>query len=222
MVDLQDFKNAIANLEMGWTNQWAFIDQREQLLSQKKLALKNKALLKREGYDVDDIYGQLEEFDACSRRQIPITDDDEEKILLAALEYALNNRPIISSKCNNDLAKFYAITENTESPKRAELRYKFDVYKNLINFYLYYQDELNLFEVVTKFLTFGQQVRNSDPSHPENYYYTFEAIQYLKFLVKKKEFDKANYIIDTFDLTPITKGDTTALEKIKEKIYRRT
>lgn len=219
MDNLEDFKQALDNLEMGWTNQWAFIDQRDKLLGQKKLALNNKSLLKKEGYDVNDIYKQLEEFEECARRQLPVTDDDEEKILLAAFEYAQNNRPIISSKINEDLAQFYHAIGDTESPKQAELGYKFDVYKSLIDFYLYYQDELDLFEAITKFLKFGQQVRNSDPTHPENYYYTSEAIQYLKFLVKKKEFDKANYI-DNFDLTPIGKGDTTAFEKIKDKIYR--
>ena len=221
MDNLDDFRHALDNLEMGWTNQWAFMDQRDKLLSQKKIAMKNKNLLKKEGYDVNDIYNQLEAFESCTRRQIPITDDDEEKILLAAFEYTKNNCPIISSRINKDLGELYRDTRDIQSPKRSALRYKFDVYKNLVDFYLGYKDDFDLFEMVTKFLSFGQQVKNFDPDHSENYYYTFEAILYLKFLIRKKEFDKAIYIIDNFDLTPLGKTDTTALEKIKEKLYRR-
>ena len=47
MDNLDDFKQTLDDLEMGWTNQWAFIDQRDELLRQKKLALKNKTLLKK-------------------------------------------------------------------------------------------------------------------------------------------------------------------------------
>lgn len=219
MDDLQEWKNVVANFELGWTNQWAFMEQRDKLLEQKNLALKNKKLLKKEGYDVNDIYKQLETFEECVCRQIPITDNDNEKILLAIFEYAQNNRPIIISKMNDDLPKLYYAMGDTKSPKKAELRYKFDVYKSLVDFYLGYKEDFDLFEMITKFLEFGQQIKNSDPAHPENYYYTFEAIQYLKFLIKKKLFDKANYIINTFNLTPIGKGDTTALEKVKEKLY---
>lgn len=220
MVNSEDFINALSNLEIGWTNQWSFMDQRDKLLKQKKFAQKNKAKLKKEGYDVDDIYKQLEEFDECVRRQIPITDDEEEKIILAALEYAKNNRPIISSIINENLSQLYHDVGDTNSPKKAEFRYKFDVYRNLIDFYLCYKEDFDLFEEITNFLKFGQKVRNFDSKHPENYYYTYEAICYLKFLIKKKEFSRANYIIDNFDLTPIGKGDINAFEKIKEKIYK--
>lgn len=34
MDNFQDFKNALSNLENGWTNKWAFLGQREKLLAQ--------------------------------------------------------------------------------------------------------------------------------------------------------------------------------------------
>ena len=39
--------------------------------------------------------------------------------------------------------------------------------------------------------------------------------------IKEKDFDLAQKIVDGYSLAPIGKTDTTNLEKIKEKIYRR-
>lgn len=220
MDDLQEWKNVVANFELGWTNQWAFMEQRDKLLEQKNLALKNKKLLKKEGYDVNDIYKQLETFKECVCRQIPITDNDNEKILLAIFEYAQNNRPIIISKMNDDLPKLYYAMGDTKSPKKAELRYKFDVYKSLVDFYLGYKEDFDLFEMITKFLEFGQQIKNSDPAHPENYYYTFEAIQYTSLACAPVKWTR-KHIEKEILLLPATVNEKTEKSSIRKSPSRK-
>lgn len=218
MDNFQEFKNALTNIEMGWTNQWSFMAQLEKLLEQKPIVLKNRKALEREGYDVIDIYKQVDEFQKCIGEQKTLTDNEEERIILAALEYAKNNRPIIISKFNKSIAKLNELIGDSKSSIESSLRYRYDVSANLVNFYLYYQDELDLFDVIIKFLTFTKYLHELYPNKKECYYSTPYVIEYLKFLIKKKEFDKAKYILKNFDLPPIGKGDTDKLEKIKTKL----
>ena len=218
MDNFEDFMNALANLELGWTNQWAFIDQRDKLLSQRRWALKNKCALLKKGYDVIDIYNQLDEFEACTRSQSAITDDNDEKILLAALEYANSNRPIISSKLNNNLFNLAMGLGDTDSIKLNRLQYKYDVLTSLLAFYLSYKDNLDLYEVFNKFLSFNDFLINTYPEKKENFYCVPYVIIYLKHLIKIKEFEKAQFLIKNFIIEPIGKGDTDALEKIKMKL----
>lgn len=212
----ENFKNALSNLELGWTNQWAFIDQREQLLLEKTTALKNKKALLKEGYDVVDIYKQLDEFNLCIRKQAGLTNEEEEKILLAALYYAENNRPIISSRLNNHL---YILNNSFEKEKSA-LRYKYDVYLSLISFYLGYKKEFDLFNVFLDFLNFNEFLLSKYPNENQSFYSVGYTIIYLKFLIKVKKIERVKYIFENYTLNPIGKTDTANLEKIKEIIYK--
>lgn len=148
MDNFQNFKNALFNLESGWTGTEAFKNQKEILLSQKKLVLKNKKVLQKEGYNVIDIYKQIDEFDNCIKRQLPITDDYEEKILLAALEYANSNRPIIYSVHNKNLFELNSLLKDSYYIELPKQRYKYDVSVNLIAFYLSYREQFEVFEAV--------------------------------------------------------------------------
>ena len=216
MYTWQDWKNAVDNLEMGWTNQWVFLDQREILLAKKSDAFKKIKSLLRERYNVIDIYKQLEEFDLCIKKQKGLTDDEEEKILLAVAFYAECNRPIISSSINSTLAEL----DTPQEKEKSALRYKYDIYTNLISFYLGYKEELNLFDTFVKFLRFNEELLSKYPSEKSNFYSVPYTISYLKFLIKKKQFDKSEYILSNFTIIPTGKMDTASLEKIKEKIAK--
>lgn len=211
-----EFKSIVSNLELGWTNSSAFEDQFKKLLSYKNYALKCQKKLQKEGYDVIDIYNQAQEFQNCIFKQVTFTEEREEAIILAALEYVESNRPIICSKMNKDF--FFLNSYLPEEEKKSLLRYKYDVYCDLVSFYLSYRDQIDLYEVFIKFLDFNEYLLNSYPSDAANYYSVPYIVTYLKFLLKKKEVEKANFIIKSFTIIPRGKGDTLALEKVKQKL----
>ena len=213
-MQLYEWINKVNNLEMGWTNQWCFMDNRDTLLSYRKEALAKKKELGKMGYDVTDIYKQLDEFEKCINKQKTLTMDEEEKILLGALEYAENNRPIITSKLNRNLT---VINSNKEK-EQSSLRYKFDVYHSLINFYLGYKKDIDLFDTIVRFIEFDEYLIFTYPKDKNNFYCTSTVIYYLKFLIREKQFEKAIFILSKFKLDTIGKTDAEALEKIKAKL----
>ena len=216
-MELYEWEDLVLNLECGWTNQWCFIDNRDRLLAYKKEALANKKQLAKEGYDVQDVYKQLDEFDACTKRQKPLTDDEEESIILAAFEYSENNRPIISTKRNNLLNQLDTCNEK----EKWAFRYKFDVRHNLISFYISYADKIEIFDTVIVFIQFSEFLIKKYPNDEVSYNCTGTIIYYLKFLVKNKQFDRALFILENFNLKPRGKTETAALEKIKAKIEQK-
>ena len=216
MENLCEWTNAVSNLELGWINQWCYIDNRDVLMSLKKQALKNKKAIKEEGYDVNDVYKQLEDFESCISRQAPSTDFYEEKIILAALEYANQNRAIIISKMNSTLS----LLDTPEEKEKNALRYKFDVSLNLIGFYINYLNCIDIYENVIEFIKFTEFLASKYPHDKNHYNCTGIVIDYLKELIKSKNSDKAFFILEKFTLEPLGKTEAKNLDKIKEKLEK--
>ncbi len=214
---ITDAINAISNIECGWTNCWAFQDQKEKLFTVKKEALLKSYAFKMRGYDIIDIYKQLDKFDDCIKAQtLTLTQEEDEKLLLAVKYYADNNIPIIKTKFTDNLNELYTITP--EEKIKSAWRYKYDVYSDLMNFYLGYAEEINLFETFLKFMDFTEYLIQKYPTENNHYNHCNHAIYYLKFLIKKKEFDKAKHIVNNYTFIPRGKTETTAFEKILLKL----
>jgi hypothetical protein len=218
-MDFNEFRAPIDNLELGWTNRWCFEDNRQKLLKMKEQAFWHKQEYLKNGYDVVDIYKQLDEFNNCIKQQNTITDDPEEAIILAALEYALQLRPIICSSLNKSLYELNEIHTDKRATILHRFRYQFDVYKELICFYFSYKDKIDYFTMLNNYLSFSSKIVEEFPDEKQNFYYTGVAIFSLKYLIKIKDFSNAKQILESFTFYPSGKTDTEALEKIKYKVY---
>lgn len=212
MDNFQEFTNAVDNLRIGWTNQWAFIDQRNIILERKNFAFKNKKALQKQGYDVDQIFKELEEFENCCNRQNCLTDDPEEKIVLAAFEYGNKNKPIIYLKYFD-----FDFDIPYEKEKSADT-YKFNVYINYVSFYLFYKEHFDLFNTFKTFLDFNEILLKKYFNNKENFNSSAYTIDYLKFLIKKKDFKNVKFFIDNYTIEPKLKKDILDFEKIKIKL----
>ena len=213
------FQQAVDNLELGWTNRWCFQANLEKLLEVKDFALTYPKEFIKRGYNVVDVYAQLTEFQNCIKRQNVLTDDEEESIILAALEYALQLRPIICSRLNKSLYELDDMAPDYRHKLISQFRYQFDVYTELISFYFCYKDKINYFEMLENYLLFSTKIVEQFPSEKQNFYYTGVAIFSLKYLIKIKDFYNAKRILESFTFYPSGKTDTEALEKIKYKVY---
>ena len=213
------FQQAVDNLELGWTNRWCFQANLEKLLEVKDFALTYPKEFIKRGYNVVDVYSQLAEFQNCIKRQNVLTDDEEEAIILAALEYALQLRPIICSKLNKNLYDLHDTAFDHRWQLLRQFRFQFDVYTELIGFYFSYKDKINYYEMLENYLLFSSKIVENFPTEQVNFHYTSVAIYSLNYLIKIKDYIRAKYILETFPLFPATAGEVKELDKIKTKVY---
>lgn len=215
-MELYDIINRLSKLENDWINVWCYQDNRNKALEIKSDALKNATKLKSQGYNVKDIYKQLDAFEKCAKGQKELlTSDEDEKYMLAAVYYAEQNMPIVYGAYRKSLDEL-AVFEPAIKRKKKAARYKYDTRKDLIFLYLSYKDTIDVYAHVIDFMDFTQSL--IDEFGDEDFRQSDIAIPYLKFLIKKKEFDKARGILDKYTISPIGKGETDALEKIKQKL----
>ena len=214
---LEEVANAISNLTVGWTNRWAFADTLDKMESNKATALKNPAFFKQRGYDIADAYKQLETFLKCAEQQtLTLTQEDDEKVILAAKLYADNNRYIIETKATKDLKLFNARNMPAEAEKTA-WGYKYTVYKDLMAFYFGYTEDFDFHKTFLKYMDFTEYLIKKYPD--DNHFSQSDiGLYYVKWLVKKKQFERAKHIIETYTFKPRGKGETTTYEKIIAKL----
>lgn len=220
--DLTEILDEVLNFECAWINHWAYEEGYSRLTKMKQFALAHKNELRQQfGYVIEDVYLQLQEFESLVATIPTITGARDEAIILSALKYAKAKKMIITRRWGNIASKL----KSPHIGKDDFLYSEYAVWQNLISFdilnYANSQCATRVKENILPFLDFNEFLLKQFPNRKENFYSVALAISILKKLLKEKDFELAQKIVDGYSLAPIGKTDTTNLEKIKEKIYRR-
>ena len=207
--------NNVLNLSIGWTNWYWANEQLKILNSYRKEALRDKKKIKNELHiDVELLYKEIDAFEECLKRQPTLTDLLEERYTLAAYEYAVCNRPIISFNSNRFITQ--------EDADKFLARYKHDVFQSLISFYIYNQKAYptlysELKDKFIKFLAFCKSLKNAFPT--ANYVNpTPFAILVIKKAIKEKDDAFAKEILNSYEYTPSNDKEIEYLNKIRGKL----
>lgn len=220
--DYSDIIDELISMSEDWTNQWAYQDGYEKLIQAKDYALSYKDEIRAWGFDIEDVYRQLEDFEKCVAMADTITGSRDEAIILSAIQYAEKGKTIvyrrwIPEKKRND--SFYMTDLNLFLDKLF-----FDTKSSLFYFYVNNKNNLDCINYLkkhfTKFLDARESYLKLHKKNRDEFYCTPLVIAYCKILIKQKEIEKAKFILDTYTLESIGKTDTTNLEKIKQKIYK--
>ncbi len=218
--ELTDILNEVLSLELSWINHWAYEDALSKLLEMKSFAVKNKKQIEKEfGYDIEDIYKQLDEFEETIKSIPTITATRDEAIILAAIEYAKKRKMIISRRWGKIDSKLKA----PHISKIDILLSRFFATGNLIAFYLLNKDNQECAErvnvLIFEYLDLSIELINLYPDEEDNLNPTGLTIKVLKKLIRDKNLSLAKQIFENYKLKP-RGSETTALSKIKEKIYK--
>lgn len=221
--DYMDIVNELVGLDSGWVNQWAYEDCYNKLIQLKPKALRYKKQIRSWGYDIDDVYKQLEEFEYCVSSIKTITNTRDEAIILSAVQYAKSGKTIIFNRWETEqkrVEKFFMTDINLFLDTQL-----FETQKSLFFFYIMNKENPLCLEYLDiEFIPFLDKCEGFLRIHPKeqsNFYFVPLVISYCKILLKQKRFNDIKNLIENYTLIPIRKTDTTNLEKIKEKIYRR-
>jgi len=214
-MDYMEFYNNVSNLSNGWTNWYWANEQLKTLNSFRKEALRDKKKIKNELHiDVKLLYKEIDAFEECLKRQSTLTNLLEERYTLAAYEYAINNKPIISY--------WYHKLMNQKEVNEFLARYKFDVSYSLITFYIFNEDKYPAFYSKIKssfinFLNFCSQLQTTFPNavHME---LTCHAISVMRTAIKQNDTPFAMEVLNAYNYKPTTKREIKDLDKIKEKL----
>lgn len=214
-MDYMEFYNNVLNLSIGWTNWYWANEQLKTLNSYRKDALRDKKKINNELHiDIKLLYKEIDEFEECSRRQPTITGLLEERYTLAAYEYAVCNKPIISFNSNRFITQ--------EEADNFLARYKHDVFLSLINFYIYNQKSyptlyLELKDKFIKFLAFCKSLKKAVPT--ANYVNpTPLAILVIKKAIKEKDDAFAKEVLNSYEYEPSNDKEIEYLSKIRGKL----
>lgn len=214
-MDYMEFYNNVLNLSIGWTNWYWANEQLKTLNSYRKDALRDKKKINNELHiDIKLLYKEIDAFEECSRRQSTITGLLEERYTLAAYEYAVCNRPIISFNSNRFITQ--------EDADKFLARYKHDVFKSLISFYIYNQKSyptlyLELKDKFIKFLAFCKSLKKAVPT--ANYVNpTPLAILVIKKAIKEKDDAFAKEVLNSYEYEPSNDKEIEYLNKIRGKL----
>ena len=134
-----DFCNAILNLEIGWTNWFWCSDNICKLKQWEKQAFTYKREFAKNGIDLKDLYKQIADFEKKAASQKTLTKEPQEAIILTAVEYAMQGRPIIFSMANKGATK--SPYNTTQDKIKQTYRYQYDVCKDLISFYYQHRND---------------------------------------------------------------------------------
>ncbi len=214
-MDYMDLYNNVSNLSNGWTNWYWANEQLKSLNSYRKEALRDKKKIKNElDIDVKLLYKEIDAFEECLKRQSTLTDLLEERYTLAAYEYAVSNRPVLS------FCSYRFATQKDADNFLA--RYKHDVFQSLISFYIYNQKAyptlyLELKDKFIKFLSFCKSLKNTFPTvdyvNP-----TPLAILVIKKAIKEKDDAFAKEVLNSYEYTPSSDKEIEYLSKIRGKL----
>ncbi len=214
-MDYMEFYNNVSNLSNGWTNWYWANEQLKTLNSFRKEALRDKKKINSELHiDVKLLYKEIDAFEECLRRQSTLTDLLEERYTLAAYEYAINNKPIISY--------WYHKLMSQKEVNEFLARYKHDVFLSLINFYIYNQKSyptlyLELKDKFIKFLAFCKSLKKAILT--ANYVNpTPLAILVIKKAIKEKDDAFAKEILNSYEYEPSSDKEIEYLNKIRGKL----
>lgn len=220
--ELTEILDEVLNFECAWINHWAYEEGYTRLTEMKQFALAHKNELREQfGYVIEDVYLQLQEFESLIATIPTITGTRDEAIILSALKYAKKKKMIITRRWGNIVSKL----KPPLIEKDDFLYSKYAAWQNLISYdilnYNVSQCATRIKDNILPFLDFNECLLKQFPNYKENFYSVPLTISVLKKLLKEKDFLLAQKIVDGYTLAPIGKTDTTNLEKIKEKIYRR-
>lgn len=214
-MDYLELYNKVFNLSIGWTNWYWANETLIYLTNVKNDALNHKGVQPCEfQLDIKDVFNQVEEFKNCLRKQTPTTELEEERFTLAAYEYALNNKPIITIDYHAKLTQ--------EEADNFLARYKHDVFLSLINFYIYNQKSypalyLELKDKFIKFLAFCKSLKKAVPT--ANYVNpTPLAILVIKKAIKEKDDAFAKEVLNSYEYEPSNDKEIEYLSKIRGKL----
>lgn len=220
--ELTEILDEVLNFECAWINHWAYEEGYSRLTEMKQFALAHKNELRQQfGCVIEDVYLQLQEFESLIATTPTITGTRDEAIILSAFKYAKQKKMIITRRWGNIVSKL--------KPPRIDkddfLYSEYAAWQNLISYDILNwnisQCATRMKDNILPFLDFNECLLKQFPNRKENFYSVPLTISVLKKLLNEKDFLLAQKIIDGYTLTTIGKKDTTNLEKIKEKIYRR-
>lgn len=218
---LTEILDEVLNFECAWINHWAYEEGYSRLTEMKQFALAHKNELRQQfGYVIEDVYLQLQEFEALIATTPTITGARDEAIILSAFKYAKKKKMIITRRWGN-------IVSNLKPPhieKDDFLYSEYSAWQNLISYdilnYNISQCAARMKDNILPFLDFNESLLKQFPNTKEYFYSVPLTISALKKFLKEKDFLLAQKIFDGYTLAPIGKTDTANLEKIKEKIYK--
>lgn len=205
-----DFLNCVDNLCSGWTNWYWYEDNKNKLLGMRAWAYRQKPTIKNLfDIDVACAYEQLDEFEnLVSKCKAPCR---REAIIITALAYAANNRPIINTKISEGLA---ALMDNSEKNKNVG-QFRLDVMTDLLNYYFENYKTPAYYEGIQKIFP---KYAELEKSINDGAYLCGRVIKYLKILLYYKDVSAAVRAFKNYPITPTNKKDTADYEKIKLKL----
>ena len=214
-----EFENILFNLEMGWVSFGAYEQQLFMLTNAKKEVLENKDLYKAQGFDIEDIYRQIDEFTSLVESKKTHTGKREEAVILTALDYAKKSQPIIYSKASKN-AEMYMIEQEQ---LLMNCRYYQDVTISLFTFYFqqgydqYHNyilpTAIELFNLSNRFL---KAFPNETSFNPIDY-----VILYLNDLKKNNDISTGEYIFNNVEIFPVAQSEIKQIEKLKAFFCRK-
>ncbi len=240
-MDTNEFHDIVLRFEFGFSNEYWYEVYKNRLVSAKDWAFSNFELLEKTcKYNIKDIYKQFYDFESCIAIKLSetITKTREEAIIFALLQYATENRPIISAtftECENQLILRSSRSSNynpeTERIKSIQGR-KVSALSSLLAFYMQNsQTNEECYDALHK--TFIDYITNEIRLNKYSDYDIYEidkldklpnryesnyVIHYLKILIAHKDFATANEIFDKYPVKPRNKKETADYDRIKIKL----
>lgn len=209
-----DFRNALFNLESGWTNYYWFKENVRKLNDLKEFAYNNKNEFIKVGIDLDDIYKQIDTFADIAMKKETLTGNFDEGLIFTALEYAKNGKPIIYSRSNQIMNGYISKQEQ----EKKSIRQYYDVLIDFIMYYLSHKENPACVDQIAKILDelIPLSIKMLKATNEVHFNSTYYVIQYLKILKKNKAVEDGEKLLNKYSLPPATPKEKEALEKLRE------